>query len=241
MTKVIGNCFLEWKLDKVFTVMVDNASYNDVTVKEISKQLNMWKTNSMSEGKIVGPLECDDWVNVRNVIKFLEIFHELTEKVSGSRYVTSNCHFEDISELDNHLKACLASEDTSLSKMAERMEEKFKKYWGEPKKMNKMIFIAYVLDPLNKLEYVSFALKKIFGDEEGKKITAEVEAYMTSLFGEYQQIYSRGYHLQSSSSTYTSSNDTSNTSSGSGSMRKKSENKASIKETKEVTLMTLKS
>nr|XP_016461284.1 PREDICTED: uncharacterized protein LOC107784642 [Nicotiana tabacum] len=31
MAKVIGNCLLEWKLDKVFTVTVDNASSNDVT------------------------------------------------------------------------------------------------------------------------------------------------------------------------------------------------------------------
>ncbi|XP_070045663.1 zinc finger BED domain-containing protein RICESLEEPER 3-like [Nicotiana tomentosiformis] len=41
MAKVIGNYLLEWKLDKVFTVTVDNASSNDVTVKEFSKQLDM--------------------------------------------------------------------------------------------------------------------------------------------------------------------------------------------------------
>ena len=67
-------------------------------------------------------------MNVRNVIKFLERFYELTVKASGSHYVTSNVHFEDICELDAYLKACVASEDLSLSNMAERMREKFRKY-----------------------------------------------------------------------------------------------------------------
>ncbi|XP_070034915.1 uncharacterized protein LOC142175194 [Nicotiana tabacum] len=192
MAKVIGNCLLEWKLDKVFIVTVENASSNDAMVKELSKQLDMWKTNSMSgqhlhvckDGNVAGPFVCDDWVNVRNVIKFLERFHELTKKVPGSRYVTSNCHFEDICELESHLKVCLASDDTSLSKMAGKMIEKFKKYRGEPEKMNKMIFIASILDPYNKLEYVGFALEEMFGEEPGKKLTAEVDANLNSLFGE---------------------------------------------------------
>nr|XP_016456279.1 PREDICTED: zinc finger BED domain-containing protein RICESLEEPER 2-like [Nicotiana tabacum] len=205
MAKVIANCLLEWKLDKVFTVTVDNASSNDVTVKELSKQLDMWKTNSMGgkhlhvrcmahilnlivkdglkeiyvsvkrvrqavrwnsiylmletaqnfekafdklhlfddrfsthlcthvceDGHVVGPFVCDNSVNVRNVIKFLERFHELTEKVSGSRYVTSNCHFEDIY-------------------------------------------------PHNKFEYVGFALEEMFGKEPGKKLIIEVDANLNS-------------------------------------------------------------
>jgi len=45
------------------------------------------------------------------VIEFLARFHELTKKVSGSRYVTCNSHFEDVSELYCYLKMCLASEN----------------------------------------------------------------------------------------------------------------------------------
>ncbi|XP_075099453.1 zinc finger BED domain-containing protein RICESLEEPER 2-like [Nicotiana tabacum] len=321
MAKVIANCLLEWKLDKVFTITVDNASSNDFTVKELSKQLDMWKTNSMGgkhlhvrcmahilnlivqdglkeidvsvkrvrqamrymrsspqrtlkfreccahqevecskilcldvpirwnstylmletaqnfekafdklhlfddgfsthlcthvceDGNLVDPFVCDDWVNVRNVIKFLERFHELTEKVSGSCYVTSNCHFKDICELDSHLKTCLASDNTNLRKMAEKMKEKFKKYWGEPQKMNKMIFIAFVLDPHKKFDYVGFALEEMFGKEPGKKLIAEVDANLNSLFGEYQKKYSKGCCLQSFPSKSTSSDDTSDLSS----------------------------
>ncbi|XP_059301813.1 uncharacterized protein LOC132053721 [Lycium ferocissimum] len=50
MAESISNCLLHWNLDKVFTITIDNASSNDVTVRELSKQLNMWRTNIM-DGK----------------------------------------------------------------------------------------------------------------------------------------------------------------------------------------------
>ena len=47
MAACITNCLLEWGLDNVFTITVDNASSNDVTVKEMSKKLINWGTNIM--------------------------------------------------------------------------------------------------------------------------------------------------------------------------------------------------
>ncbi|KAK5839805.1 hypothetical protein PVK06_008645 [Gossypium arboreum] len=37
---------------------------------------------------------CDDWENVRRVMKVLELFHKLTLKLSESFHVTSNTFFE---------------------------------------------------------------------------------------------------------------------------------------------------
>ena len=96
-------------------------------------------------------------------MKFLETFYVLTLKVSGSNYVTSNTHFVEIAELNLILKEMMTNEDRNLKEMAESMNEKFKKYWGEPQKMNKMIFISFVLDPRNKLDYVPFATVDMFG------------------------------------------------------------------------------
>ncbi|KAH0726023.1 hypothetical protein KY284_001888 [Solanum tuberosum] len=123
----------------------------------------MWETNMMDDGSIAGSIQNEDWANVRNVTKFLEIFYEITLKVSSSRYVTCNVHFEDICELDAYLKVCMTSDDVDLSKMASKMKEKFKKYWGTPEKMNKMLFIASVLDPHNKFVYVSLLLNNYLG------------------------------------------------------------------------------
>ncbi|KAM3344326.1 hypothetical protein P3S68_026418 [Capsicum galapagoense] len=47
MAASITNCFLEWGLDTVFSITVDNASSNDVTMIEISKQISNWGTNIM--------------------------------------------------------------------------------------------------------------------------------------------------------------------------------------------------
>ncbi|KAH0650464.1 hypothetical protein KY284_030376 [Solanum tuberosum] len=140
------------------------------------------------DGSIAGSIQNEDWANVRNVTKFLENFYELTLKVSGSRYVTCNVHFEDICELDAYLKVCMTSDDVDLSKMASEMKEKFKKYWGTPEKMNKMLFIASVLDPRNKFVYVSFALEELLEEEKGKIVNNEVVVYLKKLFAIYLKL-----------------------------------------------------
>ncbi|KAH0636238.1 hypothetical protein KY289_036153 [Solanum tuberosum] len=308
LAECISNCLLDWNLDNVFTVTVDNASSNDVAVLELSKKLDMWGTNMMEgkhlhvrcmahilnlivqdglkeigpsikrvrqmvkyvrssstrtrnflkcvemqkiecdkmlsldvptrwnstylmldtaekfekaferfdlydgnfnsflatdvceDGSIAGSIQYEDWANVRNITKFLEKFYELTLKVSGSRYVTCNVHFEDICELDAYLKVCMTSDDVDLSKMASGMKEKFKKYWGTPEKMNKMLFIASVLDPRNKFMYVSFALEELLGEEKGQIVNNEVNAYLKNLFAIYVSKYAKGSKNQSSSS-----------------------------------------
>ena len=106
-------------------------------------------------------------------------------KVSGSNYVTSNTHFVEIFELNLILKEMMTNEDRNLKEMAESMNEKFKKYWGEPQKMNKMIFLSSVLDPRNKLDYVPFSIVDMFGKEVGENLCSEVKKYMNKLFEYY--------------------------------------------------------
>ncbi|KAM3325368.1 hypothetical protein P3S67_000493 [Capsicum chacoense] len=44
IASVITKCLHDWGIDKVFTVTVDNASSNNIAVKEFSKQFNKWGT-----------------------------------------------------------------------------------------------------------------------------------------------------------------------------------------------------
>ncbi|XP_070048555.1 zinc finger BED domain-containing protein RICESLEEPER 2-like [Nicotiana tomentosiformis] len=88
-----------------------------------------------------GELLSSDWENVKRITKFLEIFYLLTLKISGSCYFTSNIHFLEICAVAVYLKQLIANEDTVLSEMAKKMKEKFNKYWGDPGKMIKIIFI----------------------------------------------------------------------------------------------------
>nr|XP_016450449.1 PREDICTED: uncharacterized protein LOC107775247 [Nicotiana tabacum] len=64
------------------------------------------------DGSSAGPLESDDWVNVRNVIAFLTRFHELTKNVSGSSAIMTrapNVHpkRDDTYCLRKHIRRCL--------------------------------------------------------------------------------------------------------------------------------------
>ncbi|KAH0695242.1 hypothetical protein KY285_022339 [Solanum tuberosum] len=155
-----------------------------------------------------------DWKNVRSMMKFLETFYVLTVKVSGSNYVTSNTHFVEIAELNLILKEMMENEDGNLKEIAKSINEKFKKYWGEPHKMNKMIFISFVLDPRNKLDYVPFAIVDMFGKEVGDKLCSKVKKYMKNLFDYYVKKSSKiSSHVPSSP---TSSNNSSSISSVSG-------------------------
>nr|XP_009781000.1 PREDICTED: zinc finger BED domain-containing protein RICESLEEPER 1-like [Nicotiana sylvestris] len=140
--------------------------------------------DAISDGKPVGLLTRTDLDNVKRIAQFLEIFYNLTLKVSGLLYVTSNSHFLEIGQVVVYLNRLITTEDVLLSEMASSMWKKIEKYWGEPTKMNKMIFIACVLDPRYKFTIVSFVLKKMFGDE-GTIIEKEVHTYMSSLFNEY--------------------------------------------------------
>ena len=48
-------------------------------------------------GKIIlGPLDFEDWDNVKVFVKFLKLFYEITLRVFGSLYVTSNVFFHEL-------------------------------------------------------------------------------------------------------------------------------------------------
>jgi hypothetical protein len=43
--QVIENCMLEWEIDKVLTIIVDNASSNNVTILFLKNVMKDWQTN----------------------------------------------------------------------------------------------------------------------------------------------------------------------------------------------------
>ena len=102
-----------------------------------------------------------DWKKTRFLTIFLENFYDLTIKVSGSKYVTSNNLINELSHINGILKEMAESGNPDLSGMAKTMKDKYDKYWGRLEKMNMLIFIAYMLDPMTKFEYFEFIACKI--------------------------------------------------------------------------------
>ncbi|KAM3319932.1 hypothetical protein P3S67_007132 [Capsicum chacoense] len=58
--------------------------------------------------------------------------------------------------------------------------------------MSKIIFISCVLDPRYKLDSVSYALIKMFGENQGLSLKEAVKKYIILLFNEYVKSNSKG-------------------------------------------------
>ena len=69
------------------------------------------------------------------------------------------------------------------------MKSKFDKYWGDPQKMNMLIFIANILDPRDKIEFMGFSLNAIYGELQGGSLFKSVKSALYELFEDYAAFY----------------------------------------------------
>ncbi|KZV39550.1 zinc finger BED domain-containing protein RICESLEEPER 2-like [Dorcoceras hygrometricum] len=128
-----------------------------------------------------------DWNNARLFASLLQVFYEITLKVSGSLYITANTFAHDISSIHTILKEWQESEDIDVYSMGARMKKKFDKYWGDPDKMNKLFYIAVVLDPRHKLDFVEFMLVELYGVENGARVGKMVKDTLVALYKNYKE------------------------------------------------------
>ena len=112
-----------------------------------------------------------DWDIVRAFMKFLKLFYEVTLRISGSLYTTSNLFFQELSTVYDHLQGYCEDDDYLLSTMTMRMKSKYDKYWGHLDNINLMLFVAIVLDPQYKLDALEFWLNDNYkGEDEVVKV-----------------------------------------------------------------------
>lgn len=184
-------------------LMLNTAEKFERAFERYSRQERDIRIELNKEGAPGFP-SCLDWENVRRVVKFLQHFFYLTEKVSGTQYTTTNLYLPELSEVDYKLQEW--EKDADAMDMATKMREKYLKYWGDPMQMNKNIFHAVVLDPRHKMEFLQFILIKMFGDEKGKEYGDMVRSELTKLFDEYRKMGSAAsiFGEASSSSTMSS-------------------------------------
>ncbi|KAB1220465.1 putative AC transposase [Morella rubra] len=127
----------------------------------------------------------DDWEKVRTFVRFLQIFYDVTMCLSGSMYATSNLHFQEVSYIHTHLMAYCDSHDDLLSAMAFRMKLKYEKYWGDVEKINRLLFVAVILDPRYKIITLEFWFEKVMGVEEGEKFIEMLKVDVERLYRHY--------------------------------------------------------
>ena len=130
-----------------------------------------------------------DWMMVKKFTECLQHFYYATLRISGSLYMTANRHFHEICKLHLILSSMIDSDDFEVRDMGLKMKLKFDKYWGDPDKMNKIIFFANVFDPSSKLEVIQFSFQTMFGHDKGVELFNSVVNELTLLFDEYQSLY----------------------------------------------------
>ncbi|XP_031095251.1 zinc finger BED domain-containing protein RICESLEEPER 2-like [Ipomoea triloba] len=147
--------------------------------------------------------ELHDWDSVNSLVTLLKCFYDMTIRISGSLYVTSNTFFSEISDLFCILKSMVEA-DGAVKLMGANMKAKFEKYWGDIDKMNYMIFFANILDPRDKLEYMPTQINHMYGEVKGKTYLENLLTALHELFDDYAVSYSQSGSVSGSSSSSSS-------------------------------------
>ncbi|XP_031094411.1 zinc finger BED domain-containing protein RICESLEEPER 1-like [Ipomoea triloba] len=165
-----------------------NSTYlmlkNAVTYQKV---FDAYEENDSSFSTDLGEFVPDfmDWYSVEHMVKLLKCFYEMTLRISGSLYVTANNFFSEISDLSCMLSEMVEAESASVNLMGLNMKTKFEKYWGDPDKMNAIIFYANILDPRDKIAYMPYQFTQLYGDEKGESCFKNVLTGLKNLFDDY--------------------------------------------------------
>ncbi|MBA0642839.1 hypothetical protein Goklo_027177 [Gossypium klotzschianum] len=101
---------------------------------------------------------CTRWnatyVMLSCVLEFKDVFRRYAQRDASYKYLLSD---EDWVRVEESIKELLMekslSEELCMRQMADKMQRKFDKYWGE---FNLLIYITAILDPKNKMELIDF-------------------------------------------------------------------------------------
>lgn len=102
-------------------------------------------------------------------------------------FVTSNTFLDEISDVDD--PKWLRSDDAALVDMASRMKTKFDRYWGNIDKMNMKLYVAVMLDPRHKFNYLLFVFKNMYCFERGKMMGNLTKGALYDIFEDYKKLH----------------------------------------------------
>ena len=126
----------------------------------------------------------DDWKFARELCDRLKMFYDVTELLSGTKYVTANLFFPKICNIFLTIRKWQSSEIPKVEEMSIKMKEKFNKYWSD---VHGLMAVAAVLDPRFKLQLLNALFLKIHGSESvAMEAVNKVKDLLYNLVLEYQ-------------------------------------------------------
>ncbi|CAN0880195.1 Putative AC transposase, partial [Linum grandiflorum] len=123
------------------------------------------------------------WEFAAIVCEKLAVFKDKTEVFSGSNYPTANQFFPKVCELRLRLLEWLGDPLSMIVSMAEKMWNKFAKYWDD---IHLLLAVAVVLDPRYKLDLVEYYAAR-FGIDSTDLVAERVKSVVADLVMEYQR------------------------------------------------------
>ena len=112
------------------------------------------------------------------------MFYDVTEVLSGTKYVTANLFFPKICNIFMAIRKWLSSDIPKIEEMSIKMKEKFNKYWSD---VHGLMAVAAVLDPRFKLHLLNALFHKIHGLESvAVESSNKVKDLLYNLVLEYQ-------------------------------------------------------
>ncbi|KAK9706398.1 hypothetical protein RND81_07G121500 [Saponaria officinalis] len=113
-----------------------------------------------------------DWERVSHLLPFLKKFYDATLRLSASLYTTTNVYLQEVVVM----LVCL---------MTSGMKRKHDKYWENVDKVNLLLYIAVILDPRRKMQYVNWAINQQYDFLKSEKLRGMVMKTLTSLYAHY--------------------------------------------------------
>ncbi|KAK2408991.1 zinc finger BED domain-containing protein RICESLEEPER [Trifolium repens] len=132
-------------------------------------------------------LQEKDWDYVISVLPLLELFYKSTTRLSGSLYVTSASYMKEVFYIWKGINKHLESDVANIKETAKKMKAKFDKYWGDPKKINILLLIAFVLDPRVKKALAEFYISLLYG-KNGDDLKKRLDSSLKKLYSQYSGI-----------------------------------------------------
>lgn len=138
----------------------------------------------------------DDWTIAMDMCERLELFYSVTEIFSGTRYPTANLFFEKVCDIRLTLLEWSTAHNEMIRSMAEKMLQKFDKYWHI---IHGIMGVATVLDPRYKLTLLDCYFSVIYNTEVNNEVD-RIRKLCNELLVEYQDRNKREKEIGSESS-----------------------------------------
>ncbi|KAL1538519.1 hypothetical protein AAHA92_27259 [Salvia divinorum] len=154
---------------------------------EFVREMNEVQYDDLS----IGVPGVEDWLAIKRMCGYLRKFHQLIRLVSDAKNATAHLFVKGMCSIFSVIKRLERHEDDANRILATKMKTRLGKYWSEETelnpKMNKILYIAALLDPRQKMKHVQLCLKTVYGDNRANELVEELTKSTNDLFDLYQK------------------------------------------------------